>query len=101
MLLSGSGKGQPGAVPGWVGYALLPVLNLVAAFVLSGLVILVIGENPVDVLSLLLATPFITPTTTSSPGWRSPSPSIAGCSTSAARGRPISAASAPGWWRWR
>ncbi|MBP2307235.1 ABC transporter permease [Azospirillum melinis] len=55
MLLSGSGKGQPGAVPGWVGYALLPVLNLVAAFVLSGLVILVIGENPVDVLSLLLS----------------------------------------------
>lgn len=51
----GSGKGQPGAVPGWVGYALLPLLNLAAAILLSGLVILVIGENPVDVLSLMLS----------------------------------------------
>ncbi|WP_425429147.1 ABC transporter permease [Azospirillum thermophilum] len=47
--------GQPGMVPGWVGYALMPVLNLIAAFLLSGLVILVIGENPVDVLSLMLS----------------------------------------------
>ncbi len=62
MVQSGSGHrqlggqlgGQPGAVPGWVGYALLPLLNLVAAFALSGLVILVIGENPINVLSLML-----------------------------------------------
>lgn len=45
---------QPGAVPGWVGYALLPALNLVVAFLLSGLVILVIGENPLAVLALMV-----------------------------------------------
>ncbi|RIV97980.1 ABC transporter permease [Azospirillum brasilense] len=48
------GFGRPGEVPGWVGYALLPLLNLLAALVLSGLVILVIGENPLDVLALLV-----------------------------------------------
>ncbi|WP_345773491.1 hypothetical protein [Azospirillum brasilense] len=48
------GFGRPGGVPGWVGYALLPLLNLLAALVLSGLVILVIGENPLDVLALLV-----------------------------------------------
>ncbi len=54
MVQIGLGKGQPGAVPGWVGYALLPLLNLIAAFALSGLVILIIGENPIKVLSLML-----------------------------------------------
>ena len=40
------GFGQPGEVPGWVNYALLPLLNLVAALLVSSLVILAIGENP-------------------------------------------------------
>ncbi len=52
--VTGRGFGRPGAIPGWVGYALLPLLNLIAALVLSGLVILVIGENPLDVLALLV-----------------------------------------------
>lgn len=52
--LAGKGFGMPGEVPGWVNYALLPLLNLLAAFVLSGLVILVIGENPLDVLALMV-----------------------------------------------
>lgn len=52
--VTGRGFGRPGAVPGWVGYALLPLLNLLAALVLSGLAILVIGENPLDVLALLV-----------------------------------------------
>lgn len=46
--------GVPGAIPGWVNYALLPLLNLLAAFVLSGAVILAIGENPLAVLSTLV-----------------------------------------------
>ncbi|WP_353859003.1 ABC transporter permease [Azospirillum formosense] len=52
--VTGRRFGRPGAIPGWVGYALLPLLNLLAALVLSGLVILVIGENPLDVLALLV-----------------------------------------------
>jgi simple sugar transport system permease protein len=48
------GIGRPGDVPGWVDYALLPVLNLLAAFVISGLVILAIGENPLVVLAALV-----------------------------------------------
>jgi general nucleoside transport system permease protein len=50
----GAGFGQPGEVPAWVNYGLLPVMNLAAAFVLSGVVILVIGENPIDALSVLV-----------------------------------------------
>src|SRR4051812_29524021 len=46
--------GQPGEVPGWVNYALLPVLNLVAALLVSSLVILAIGENPLAAMQVLL-----------------------------------------------
>ena len=52
--MAGKGFGMPGEVPGWVNYALLPLLNLLVALILSGLVILVIGENPLDVLSLMV-----------------------------------------------
>src|SRR4051795_10854393 len=48
------GFGQPGEVPGWVNYALLPVLNLVAALLVSSLVILAIGENPIAAMRVLL-----------------------------------------------
>ena len=48
------GFGQPGEVPGWVNYALLPVLNLVAALLVSSLVILAVGENPVAAMQVLL-----------------------------------------------
>ncbi|HYI69583.1 MAG TPA: ABC transporter permease [Skermanella sp.] len=48
------GFGQPGEVPGWVNYALLPVLNLVAALLVSSLVILAIGENPIAAMQVLL-----------------------------------------------
>ncbi|NYZ17434.1 ABC transporter permease [Azospirillum sp. RWY-5-1] len=45
---------MPAEVPGWVGYLLLPLLNLAAAFLLSGVVILLIGENPLAALEVLL-----------------------------------------------
>jgi simple sugar transport system permease protein len=48
------GIGQPGEVPSWVNYALLPVLNLVAALLVSSLVILAIGENPIAAMRVLL-----------------------------------------------
>ncbi|WP_207461716.1 ABC transporter permease [Azospirillum sp. SYSU D00513] len=52
--MAGGGTGVPGAVPGWVDHALLPLLNLLAAFTLSVAVILAIGENPLDVLGLMV-----------------------------------------------
>src|SRR5690349_6611775 len=49
-----TGFGQPGEVPGWVNFALLPVLNLMAALLVSSLVILIIGENPLRALEVLV-----------------------------------------------
>jgi ABC-type uncharacterized transport system, permease component len=42
------------SLPNWINYALLPLINLVLAFLISGLVIWVIGENPYDALMLML-----------------------------------------------
>jgi simple sugar transport system permease protein len=42
------------SLPGWVEYGLLPVANLAAALVVSGLVILTIGESPLHALAVLV-----------------------------------------------
>jgi len=42
-----------GALPGWVDYGLVPALNVLAAFVISGLVVLMIGENPLEAVRVL------------------------------------------------
>ena len=44
---------SPGQLPRWVDVGLIPVINITAAFVVSGLVILVIGENPIDALAIM------------------------------------------------
>jgi simple sugar transport system permease protein len=41
-------------VPGWVGYALVPLVNILLAFVVSGLVVLAIGEDPVAAMEYLV-----------------------------------------------
>jgi ABC-type uncharacterized transport system permease subunit len=41
-------------LPNWITYVLIPVVNLVLAFLVSGFVVWLIGENPVDALVLLL-----------------------------------------------
>jgi len=41
-------------LPWWADGVLLPLLNLLAAFVVSAGVILLMGENPLDVLSLMI-----------------------------------------------
>ncbi|MFN3509089.1 MAG: ABC transporter permease [Allorhizobium sp.] len=41
-------------LPNWINYALLPLINLTLAFVVSGLVVWIIGENPWDALKLML-----------------------------------------------
>ncbi|MCH8203214.1 MAG: ABC transporter permease [Proteobacteria bacterium] len=42
------------ALPAWATSGLLPVLNLAAAFAVSGLVVWAIGESPLEALKLLL-----------------------------------------------
>jgi general nucleoside transport system permease protein len=41
-------------LPAWADYGLIPLLNLIAAFVVAGLVILLAGENPVKALTLMI-----------------------------------------------
>ena len=41
-------------LPGWVTFVLMPLLNLVTALVISGLVIWLIGQNPFEALGYLL-----------------------------------------------
>ncbi|WP_428669966.1 ABC transporter permease, partial [Roseibium sp.] len=43
-----------GQLPHWVEYGLIPFLNLAAAFLISGLVVMLIGENPLDAVQILL-----------------------------------------------
>lgn len=41
-------------VPAWVNIALIPTLNILLAFLVSGLVILAIGENPIEAAGYLI-----------------------------------------------
>ncbi len=46
---------QPFArLPAWADYGLLPLINVTAAFLVSGLVVLFIGENPIDAVRVLV-----------------------------------------------
>ncbi|MBO0334209.1 ABC transporter permease [Sneathiella sp. CAU 1612] len=46
--------GAPLKIPGWVNYALIPLVNLIAALLISGVVILIIGDNPIEALKVLI-----------------------------------------------
>ncbi len=46
--------GAPAKVPAWVNLGLIPFINLLAAFFISGLVILIIGDNPLKALEVLI-----------------------------------------------
>lgn len=41
-------------LPNWINYALLPLINLMLAFLVSGFVVWVIGESPYEALKLML-----------------------------------------------
>src|SRR3954449_6899987 len=41
-------------LPAWADYILVPVLNVTAAFLVSGLVVLMIGENPLKAVQFLV-----------------------------------------------
>jgi general nucleoside transport system permease protein len=46
-----------GDLPRWVDIGLIPALNLIIAFLVAGLVVLIIGENPFRALGILLGGP--------------------------------------------
>lgn len=41
-------------LPGWVDFGLLPILNLLTAFLVAGLVVVAIGENPLEAVGHIL-----------------------------------------------
>ena len=41
-------------LPAWADVALIPLVNVTAAFIISGLVVLAIGENPIEAVKLLI-----------------------------------------------
>jgi ABC-type uncharacterized transport system permease subunit len=43
-----------GTLPRWVNFGLLPLINVAVAFALSGLVVLFIGENPIEAVKYLV-----------------------------------------------
>ncbi|BCP56015.1 ABC transporter permease [Kaistia sp. 32K] len=44
-----------GTLPRWVNFGLLPLLNVLVAFAISGLVVLFIGESPVEAVQYMLS----------------------------------------------
>jgi ABC-type uncharacterized transport system permease subunit len=53
-MASQGGFGRPADVPWWVGLVLIPALNLTAALLISGVVVLIIGEDPLAAMDALL-----------------------------------------------
>jgi len=45
-------------LPRWADVALLPALNLLLAFIVSGIVVLIIGQNPIDALRIMIGGAF-------------------------------------------
>jgi len=53
-----SGPALRGEVPAWVGNVALPLVNLIVAIILAGIVILLVGADPLQALSILAAGAF-------------------------------------------
>jgi simple sugar transport system permease protein len=45
---------RPNELPPWAEYGLLPVLNILLAFLVSGVIVVIIGESPLRALELLV-----------------------------------------------
>jgi ABC-type uncharacterized transport system permease subunit len=41
-------------LPGWADYGLIPIINLLVAFIMAGLVVLLVGENPLRAAVILV-----------------------------------------------
>ncbi|MEK9860440.1 MAG: ABC transporter permease, partial [Alphaproteobacteria bacterium] len=46
-------------LPRWMDIGLLPLLNILAAFVVSGIIIAMIGENPFTALTVMIKGAFV------------------------------------------
>ena len=42
------------ALPKWVDYGLMPLINVAVAFLIAGLVVLFVGESPVEAAYLMV-----------------------------------------------
>src|SRR5690242_246111 len=43
-----------GKLPAWVNVGLLPLLNLLTSFLVSGLIVILLGENPIEAMQILV-----------------------------------------------
>jgi simple sugar transport system permease protein len=48
------GRATPGEAPRWVGLTVVPIVNILLAFLVSGLIVLAIGEDPIEAMRLLV-----------------------------------------------
>jgi len=48
------GRATPGEAPRWVGFTVVPIVNILLAFLVSGLIVLAIGEDPIEAMRLLV-----------------------------------------------
>ncbi|MEQ9812165.1 MAG: ABC transporter permease [Azospirillaceae bacterium] len=53
-----SGFGKPAAAPRWVSLGLVPLVNLLLAFIVAGLVVVIIGEDPLRAVRVLIGGAF-------------------------------------------
>ena len=49
-----NGFGKPATAPGWVTHGLIPLINLALALFVSGAIVMLIGEDPLEALRLLV-----------------------------------------------
>ena len=108
---AGAMSEAPAKLPSWVDLVLIPLINLAMALAVSGLIVLAIGESPLEALKVMLTGAFgydqalgytlYYTTNFIFTGLAVAVAFHAGCSISAAKGRPISAAWVLGWLAWR
>jgi len=46
-------------LPAWVEYGLIPLMNLTLAFAITALIVMLVGENPIDALTVLINGAFV------------------------------------------
>jgi len=51
---TGTARPRRRGLPGWIEYGFIPLANIAAAFLVSGLVVLFVGENPFEAVKILL-----------------------------------------------
>ncbi|MDN2566197.1 ABC transporter permease [Aquibium sp. A9E412] len=52
-------SGPYARLPGWADYGLIPIINLLVAFAVAGLVVLLVGENPLRAAVILVEGAFV------------------------------------------